>query len=409
MRILIIASGYLPYTFSENLCNGKLVLALQAKGWEVDVISRVDTGTNYGSEWVAPWLTLKEHTYEVDYPLGNNIQRAFDLIACSIQMRSIPLNGIRWAQRAYQKALKLHKEKHYDAVLTRSPSDIPHIVGYRFSKKTGVKWLANWNDPADTIWPEPYTHHTSKARHYLTERYTRLCLKNASINTFPSQTLLDHFEENFSFLKKQSTAVIPHIGFADHLLNIKRSSKRDKMYLCHSGNLSAERNPEFTFRAIRELIDEMNIPIRLDIMGHVNEYTKSLIHQFQLEEHVRFIGSFSYTESLARMQEYDVLVLIEAVLKKGIFFPSKFTDYAQSGRPILAISPAVGFAASMLKEQGGGIAVNNADYSDIKKGISLLYQAWKENKLYERYDTQRLFSQFSAKTVTGIYEKLLKQ
>ena len=42
MRILYIASGYLPYTFSENLCNGKLVYAMKLNGWDVDVISRVD-------------------------------------------------------------------------------------------------------------------------------------------------------------------------------------------------------------------------------------------------------------------------------------------------------------------------------------------------------------------------------
>ena len=40
----MIATGYPPYLFSENLCNGKLVMALLQAGIEVDVISRIDEG-----------------------------------------------------------------------------------------------------------------------------------------------------------------------------------------------------------------------------------------------------------------------------------------------------------------------------------------------------------------------------
>ena len=46
------------------------------------------------------------------------------------------MNGIRWARRAYQKALELHKKNPYDVIITRSPSDIPHIIGYKIKQKT---------------------------------------------------------------------------------------------------------------------------------------------------------------------------------------------------------------------------------------------------------------------------------
>ena len=45
----MIATGYPPYLFSENLCNGKLVMALLQAGIEVDVISRIDEGPSYGT------------------------------------------------------------------------------------------------------------------------------------------------------------------------------------------------------------------------------------------------------------------------------------------------------------------------------------------------------------------------
>ena len=63
MKLLFIASGYLPYTFSENLCNAKLVYALQRHGCHVDVISKRDEGATYSAEWTEPWLALREHAF----------------------------------------------------------------------------------------------------------------------------------------------------------------------------------------------------------------------------------------------------------------------------------------------------------------------------------------------------------
>ena len=408
MKALLITIGYLPYTFSEALCNAKLVYALQEKGWEVDVISRVDEGNTYCTEWQEPWLCLKPNVYEVTYPAGNKVSRVWDLLRSTIQMGGFPLNGIRWARRAYQKAVALHKEKHYDVILTRSPSDIPHIIGYKLKRRFGIRWIANWNDPSATIWPEPYTHHFSAAKTKMLNRYTMKCLRGADINTFPSQSLLDHFVENFPFLRDLPTAVIPHIALSESLYTPTKREKKDKLYLCHSGNLSTERNPELLFRAMREIIDESNPHIQLDIMGRINEYTQQLINKYSLAEYVKCAGSYPYMEAIRLLQEYDVLVLLEAKMKHGIFFASKFTDYAQSGRTILALSPKNGFAHDMLSQHGGGIAVDNEDVQDIKRGLLLLYNHWKSESIDNEYSTHKLFSQFAAHKVIEIYNWLLK-
>ena len=408
MKALLITIGYLPYTFSEALCNAKLVYALQQKGWEVDVISRIDDGTTYSKEWQEPWLCLKPNVHEIKYPLGNKVSRTLDLIRSTILMEGYPLNGIRWARRAYQKAAALHKEKHYDVILTRSPSDIPHIIGYKLKQRFGIRWIANWNDPSATIWPEPYTHHFSSLKKKMLHNYTIKCLLNADINTFPSQSLLDHFIENFPFLQQLHTEVIPHIALSETLYTPKKREKRDKLYLCHSGNLSTERNPELLFCAMREIIDEGYNHIQLDIMGRVNEYTQQLIDKYRLAEHIKCAGSYPYMEAIHLLQEYDALVLLEARMKHGIFFASKFTDYAQNGRPILAVSPRKGFANEMISLHGGGIAVDNEDVQDIKRGLLLLYRHWETGSIDKEISTHKLFSQFTANTVVDIYNQLLK-
>lgn len=409
MNILLIG-GFLPYTFSENLCNAKLVYALREIGIHVDVISQIYEGPTYDEKWKEPWLPLKTSTYEVQYQIGNKIERGWDIYISSLQMKVFPIEGIRWARRAYQKAIELHKEKRYDAILTRSPNDITHIVGYKFSKKTGVKWIANWNDPADSIWPMPYTHHFSYWKGKQVKVFTEKCLKYADITTFPSHSLLDHFIKYFPFLKEQRTEVIPHIGLSSTLIpkpNVT-TYKSDKFRICHSGNLSQERNPELLFKAIRELIDEGYSNIQLDIMGHVNGYTQAMIEKYTLNDYIQFIGSYPYMEALQKMSSYDILVLVEAIMEKGIFFPSKFTDYAQLGKPILAVSPAEGFAHNMLEQYGGGIAVDNENYQSIKQGIHTLYQLWVDNSLRQKYNSQKLFANFSPQRVVSLYQTLLR-
>ena len=177
--------------------------------------------------------------------------------------------------------------------------------------------------------------------------------------------------------------------------------------MCHSGNLSSERNPELMFKAIRELIDEGYTSMKLEIMGHINDYTQQLIEKYALNGYVSFIGGFPYLEALRKMQFYHVFVLLEAKMEKGIFFPSKFTDYAQLNRPILAVSPKDGFAKEMLSCYGGGIAADNEDYRSIKSALLKLYQSWKQKKLFEEYNTNELYQNFSARRVVELYKTLL--
>lgn len=412
MKILFIAAGFLPYTFSENLCNGKLVYALKEAGYEVDVISREDPGEIYGDcSWHAPWLPLKDTTYTIKYALGNKVERLLDSVVSGLRLGIFPpVGGVRWARRAYEKAIELHRKRHYDYVLTRSPNDLSHAVGYHFSRKTGVKWIANWNDPADPIWPDPYKHNYSSSMQSRIEVRTEKWLMGASINTFPSEQLMAHFKSFFPCLNNKQTKVIPHIGMPESIMPhvVNSSGQHEKLRLCHSGNLSKERDPELLFKAMKELIDDGFDAMQLDIMGRVNDYVADLVQKYELSKFVKFVGSYPYEEALYMMGTYDVLVLIEAVMEKGIFFPSKLTDYAQLRKPILAISPIKGFAHDIIGANGGGISVDNTDWLSIKAGIKNLYISWRSGMLKEEYNSEKLYHNFSENKIISLYREMLQ-
>lgn len=408
MRILFVTYGFLPYTFSENICNGKLVLCMKRSGFEVDVISRTYAGPTYSTEWEDPWLVLKPYTYELGYKYGGKITQIVDTIISSIKLRSLPIGGIRWARRATAFALQKHKEKPYDAILTRSPTDIAHLVGREFVKRTNIKWLANWNDPAATIWPAIYAGKYSKLGQHLYNRFLLSCFRRATIHTFPSYELKEHFISCFPELAKRQCEVVPHVCLPDELFPHREYRRGSVMKMCHAGNLSAERDPEIFLRALRNFINQSQASIHLHIIGVTSPYIENLIMKYNLKDFVTCLGSLSYIKTQEKLEDYDVLLLIEAKLEKGIFFPSKLTDYAQAHRPIMAVSPKVGYAERLLRTYGGGIAVNNEDEQDIINGLDQIYTVWKSGKLYETYSTEKLFSCYKEIRVIDTYTKLLQ-
>lgn len=408
MRILMIATGYPPYLFSENLCNGKLAMALIENGIQIDAISRVDEGPSYGSEWTAPWDMLAPTAHIIKYNAGNKLQQLADVIYSGTKMGGYFIPGIRWVRRAFDKALDLMKSNNYDAVLTRSPNDMAHLVGLFLKKKTGCRWIANWNDPADPIWPGQYKHDYTPAQQSKKMAYTAKLLDSADVNTFPSDTLKKHFIEWFPLLKEKKTAVLPHIGLIRSAWpKVESGQKSGIIRFLHSGNLSAERNPETTFQALRRLVDEGNNSFEFHIMGYVNEYTKELINRYSLDNYVKFIGSYPYLKALEKMQSYDVLVLLEARLEKGIFFASKFTDYLQTGLPVLAISPVSGFAVDKLTGKKGEYLAYNQSVDSIYSTFRQILKDFDSNAIKDNASFE-LYKEFSPEIVVARIENLIK-
>ena len=314
--------------------------------------------------------------------------------------------SIRWARRAYEKAIELNSHKKYDIIITRSPNDIAHFVGYKLKNKFGIKWIANWNDPAAAIWPGPYKHKFSPLKQRSEEFKTQRFLLTADINTFPSEQLRDHFIQHFPILSKKRTAIIPHIALSNSLFPKKAHTRSNKLRICHSGNLSIERNPENLFKALREIIDSGIQNFAFDIMGVATPFTEKLIKKYNLHQFVNIIGSFPYFESLEKLQEYDILMLLEAKLDKGIFFASKIVDYVQANRPILALSPSIGFAKDFIEKNKCGVVVDNTNYIAIKETFLKLYQQWEENTLLNRFNNASALAALSPKVIINKYQQI---
>ena len=406
-RILMFSPGFAPYSFSENLVSSKLALAMLERGWQVEVISREDEGPLYGDHWTEPWLPLKRHTHEIRYDLGRPLiryaQRAWDSVVLGH-----PIAGVRWARRALRLALRLHRSTPFDIVLSRSVSNFAHLPAIHFARRTGVPWLANWNDPPSYLFPPPYQSSGTRLRRLFWDRYFRESVGRATLNTFPTRRLAVHLYRHLGVSDLSKVRIVPHLA---HDIPYPPSPQPNGVFgLCHAGNLSSERDPSRFLAALKRLLACIGSQarVRFEIIGVVDLPLRSIISKHGLEDVVTWPGRMDYLETLSRLAASSVLVVIEAPCEEGIFLPSKVADYVQVGKPILAVSPNEGAMRDLLSTDGGGLAVDCTSEDAIYQGLKHLYDAWRDGSL-PSYRPDALCAKISSDAILRRYESLFHQ
>jgi hypothetical protein len=94
-------------------------------------------------------------------------------------------------------------------------------------------------------------------------------------------------------------------------------------------------------------------PLELPLRWLVGRGVPHFIGMEDREKITSYVKHFSpvpYFESLSVMRAADVLLTVEAPLKKSIFFPSKLVDYLGARKPMLAITPKGSLTAHLMDE-----------------------------------------------------------
>lgn len=408
MKALLFAPAFAPYMGSESLTASKLVIALRHSGWDVDVISRGDTAL-YSNEWEAPWDELKACTYSLSTFKPGRIVLLKERLLDSVHFNHL-LPGIRWAALAEDLGRKMLSSNSYDVILSRSPPDIGHLPAMMLSKEFKLPWIANWNDPPVGSWPDPYNaENGSQFTQLLYSRYFRDVYSQASLNTYPSIELASHIQQHFGVGKIDDVMIIPHCSFPTS--NAPQIPSND-FVITHAGKLMGERNTRTLLDGFRKFVDAIKPStnqIKLQIIGHADSEINTLADSYGLGTYLHITGPMPFLLTMKTLRSSTVNLLLEAPCEKGIFLPGKLVDYAEAGRPILAISPNVGVARRLLDMHGGGIHANVNSPDDIFKALMTLYSDWQNSQLERHYPTFDLSSSFSPSTIVSAYEEAYRR
>ncbi|MGA1871248.1 MAG: hypothetical protein ACMUJM_22180 [bacterium] len=362
---------------------GKFTKALIAHGHDVDVIT---TGNNGGwridNSYIWNIFNNNSNIIYLKSPLSTTKQKIKNFI---IKINNMNPGASFWGLSALALAKKKHEINPYDFIVSRDVADKSLFVGWSLYKKYGVPWIAALNDPyPSSLYPPPYNNKKSKYMEFWREKIMRKTLSDATFVMFPSKRLLLYIEKKFG-IKYKNNIILPHIGYSAKQRSLSIFEKK-KLVILHAGRIHAGRSMDIFIRCFKKAIESYTsliLDVELRFLGKVKEYERKEIAKSEFADIVKFQSTVSYENSLEEMQNADALLLIEAVLQEGIFLPSKFCDYAISGKPLLLFSPKNGTIADIVGREHPGLLGQKED--DVVKGLKAFFNTVILRKGLDRY------------------------
>jgi len=396
-RILMFAPFCYPPAGSEAIVTSKLLLAMIDAGWHIDVISQADFGHYYPVSSHGTWDDIKKIIHNIEGIKKNSIFGKLSTLSGLPSFRTIC-----WVAKALRTANRLSAKIKYDFILSRAAPQYGHLPALIFSQWSKIPWIANWSDPMPPQKaPLPYGQGPSALLPVYLQEYCNAVVKNASWHTFPSERLRRYFSSYMSECGDKSS-IIPHVAL--ERFRSQPMNSPNEFSLCHPGSLTM-RGPYIFLEGARLFLrnTKMDVPFKIKFIGLHSSDLQNASQKLNLESLISIEGVKRYEETQEICANSSVLVIIEADCEEGIFFPSKFVDFLQTGRPILAISPVVGTLKDIISQYGGGIAVDRSSPGAIANAIQKFYIEWKKRTLEEKYSSSRLFNLFSEKQVIEKY------
>lgn len=399
----MFAPSCYPPSGAEAIVTAKLVLAMIGAGWQVKVIAQADFSQFYPFSNNDIWKLL--------LPVIENIE---GINAKSFTARYLPeriisrLRSLLWVFKAFRAGYAAFKKNQCDFILSRATPQYGHLPALILNRITKTPWIANWSDPLPPKKaPPPYGEGHNASISIFSQQYYRAVFKYADWHTFPCERLMNYYWLMAPGIKLKSS-VIPHIT----LQNITDEIREDKSLftICHTGGL-ALRNPFAFLEGLNSFIKENNLSekVRMIFVGDDSQKLVTKVKEMGLDNVVDIVGAKTYEETLSIAASSSVLVVIEAKSEEGIFFPSKFVDFVQTGRPILAVSPIPGTLHDILTCYGGGLAVDNCSTAAVFYALNTLYDAWQKDKLTAIYGSGKLLNRFSADYVISEYSRIFDE
>ncbi len=296
---------------------------------------------------------------------------------------ALPDGHVGWLLPAIWKGYWLIRYEGIQVILSSSPPATAALVGACLSRLTGARLILDLRDPWELHAAKRQDERTrlSDWIEQWLEGWLTLCADRVITTTEHYSAFL---QAHFSDLPKNTFQTIWNGFDPDDFTTGKVRLKDDRTFvLSYLGTFYMGRTPKELFQAVRSLIRNQRIgwdEIRIHLLGDIHEAegipVAELIHQHDLNGCVRLSKAIPYKESIAQMQQSDVLLLFAPQQYDAI--PGKAFEYLAANRPILCLGDP-GATADLIRRTRSGIVVDPCDVQEIEAAIWRLYSAWKTN------------------------------
>jgi galactitol-specific phosphotransferase system IIB component len=313
----------------------------------------------------------------------------------------IPDARVFWVKPSVVYLEKYIRENNIDTIVTSGPPHSLHLIGLELKQKLNVNWLADFRDPWTTIG----YHKALRLSWYAADKHKKLeykVLNSADTIIVTSKTTKTEFEA----ITSKPISVITN-GY--DIENVEKQVLDIKFTLAHIGSFLSDRNPEFLWESLVELLTEIpdfKSHLEIKLIGAVSQEVLDAIDQHKLKDYLNLLGYVSHREAIAHQKKSQVLLLIEINSEdtKSII-PGKLFEYMVSERPIIAIGPQGSDFAAIVKETNTGVFFDYSEKAKLKSVILDFYNQFLEGKLQSNGIG---LQQYSRKNLTGQLVELIR-
>ncbi len=276
-----------------------------------------------------------------------------------------------WIKPSVRFLKKYLKENPVDAIFTDGPPHTNTVIGCRLSKKTGIPWLMDFQDP----WTQVDYYKMLKIGKIADKIHRKLeqeAFRTAAKTTIVSPT----WRKDLESIGAKNVDVIYWGYDEDDFINLNPVPD-EKFTIIHAGQLGFDRFPKTFIDVLSDMIitdKKFAEDLSIKFLGTVDYDISKYIIEKGLEKN--YLPPQIVPRPQALQQTFNshllLLPLNIAENSKGRI-PGKLFENLRSGRPILCLGPTDSDVANIIETSNAGKTFEYDDFNGIKNYVSEVY------------------------------------
>ncbi len=263
-----------------------------------------------------------------------------------------------WVPFARHAAVRLLKERPFDAVMTTAPPFSTLMVGTYLKKRfPHIRLISDFRDEWLNFYLNTFDFHSSPSIRKKAAGIEREVADQSDLILSVTPGIVAELQGRYPHLPASRFACIPNgydpASFRDFR---PRPHGRGKVVITHAGTVYKSSAPTAFLDALDALPDEIRQRFEIRFAGRVSDDVKSVFDGRKAD--LRFLGFLPQAEALKMLEETDYLMV---TLLDSHHVTGKLFEYLATGKPILAFTPAGGELDRLLAETGMGQCADPAD------------------------------------------------
>ena len=417
-KVLIIANQFPPMAGSGIQRSLKFVKYLPQFGYLPVVFTRsvgrrVLTDHSQESEIPADVKVVRAKAWEAE-EIGGIFKYPGKIIARKFL---VPDSSRLWADLSFRLAMKNVLKDHITLIYSTSAPYSDHLLAMRLKKQyPSIKWVCDFRDE----WSQnPYLLDKphNKIRTAMERNMEEQVIKAADLIIANTPVMLQNFVNLYPFCRDKIECIPNGYDSADFEALKGMYRRNARFTITYAGLLYGRRSPRTFLAALEETIKEGKIEANEVSVNFVGNYKRDMMEGVianpLLGNIVAFIPYMPHARCLEHEARADCVLLIEGSGRGAeAFYTGKVFEQLRIGRPIMAVIPAKGAAAQLIRSTNTGLVADYDDIEAIKVEILTYYDQWKTGQIsYEPYHAE--IAQYERQTLTcnlaEYFDRLLEE